>query len=111
MATQTNIYIDQGTDFSAGLDVIDDSGDIVDLSYATLQGQARKLYSSQVLFDFVVTVTSPTEGKALLEVDAAVTETLTPGKYKYDVMIDLSDGNRAKLLEGLVFIVDTVTKQ
>lgn len=110
MATQANIYIDQGTDFSTGIDVVDDDGQIVDLSLAMLEGQARRLYSSSVLFEFVITITSPTEGKAMLELESAVTETLPPGKYRYDVIINLPNGKRIKLLEGLVFIIETVTE-
>lgn len=111
MTTQANIYIDQGADFSTGIDVVDDLGQVVDLTYATLEGQARKVYSSEVVFQFVITVTYPLEGKATLELEPEVTQALTPGKYKYDVMINMLNGvpKRTKLIEGIVYIVETVT--
>lgn len=110
MATQANIYIDQGTDFATGIDVIDDNGQVVDLTLASLQGQARRLYSGSILFEFNIAISSPTEGKAVLELDSVTTESLPPGKYRYDVIIDLPNGSRTKLLEGLVFIIETVTE-
>lgn len=112
MATQANIYIDQGADFSTGIDVVDDLGQVVDLTYATLEGQARKVYSSDVVFQFDILVTYPLEGKAILQLGPEVTETLTPGKYKYDVMINMYNGvpKRSKLLEGIVYIIETVTE-
>jgi len=110
MTTQANIYIDQGTDFSTGIDVVDDDGQIVDLTLATLVGQARRLFSSQVLFDFAIDVVSPLEGKAVIELSSTATASLTPGKYRYDIMMNLPNGKRNKLLEGLVFIIETVTE-
>jgi hypothetical protein len=110
MTTQANIYIDQGTDFATGIDVVDDGGEIVNLNLTTIEGQARRLYSSEVIFSFVITITSPTEGKALIELDSEVTALLAPGKYRYDIIINLVSGKRMKLLEGLVFIVETVTE-
>lgn len=110
MTTQANIYIDQGTDFSTGIDVVDDDGQIVDLTLTSLEGQARRLYSSEVLFDFDITITSPLEGKALIELTSTTTALLAPGKYRYDILINLVSGKRIKLLEGLVFIVETVTE-
>lgn len=110
MTTQANIYIDQGTDFATGIDVVDDQNEIVDLTLATLEGQARKLYSSEVLFQFDISVSSPLEGKATLELPIETTAALAPGKYRYDVMINLANGKRFKLLEGLVFIIETVTE-
>lgn len=109
MATQANIYIDQGTDFSTNIDVIDDAGQVVDLTSSTLQGQARRLYSSVVLFTFTIDIGDATAGQATMSLSDTVTRSLAPGKYRYDVIVTMSDGNKVKLLEGLVFIIETVT--
>lgn len=111
MTTQANIYIDQGADFSTGIDVVDDLGQVVDLTFATIEGQARKVYSSEVIFQFDILVTYPLEGKAIIQLTPEVTETLPPGKYKYDIMINMLNGapKRTKLIEGIVYIIETVT--
>jgi hypothetical protein len=45
-----------------------------------------------------------------LYIPPETTEDLDPGKYTYDIlMVDLS-GSRTKVLEGLMFILPTVTR-
>ena len=46
MAIKANIIIDQGTDFSALIDVETSSSTVVDLTGFTVQAQMRKNYSS-----------------------------------------------------------------
>ena len=53
MAIKANIVIDQGTDFSAIVDVEDDVGGAWDLTGWDAFAQMRKNYSSTTAHDFV----------------------------------------------------------
>lgn len=110
MTTRANIYIDQGTDFSIFLDVVDDNGDIVNLTDVEFESDAKKVYSESVAFTLLPTIVSESEGKLELSVSAETTNTIRPGKYKYDLIIILPTGKRLKLLEGLAFVIETVTE-
>ena len=46
MAIYSNIVIDQGTDYSASIDVTDADGDALNLTGHTGKGQVRKTFSS-----------------------------------------------------------------
>ena len=49
MAVYSNIVVDQGADYSAGIDVTDSDGDALNLTGYTVAGQIRKTYSSSTL--------------------------------------------------------------
>jgi len=108
MPTQANIYIDQGTDYETSVEVVNDDGLPVDLVGAVLKAQARKVYSTKTVFEFDILTADASQGTFLLYLSAENNNDLKPGKYKYDVLITVG-GSTVKLIEGLVFIVETVT--
>ena len=59
MAVYSNIVVDQGTDYSAGIDVTDSDGDALDLTGYTAAGQIRKSYASSTAVNFTAAVASP----------------------------------------------------
>ena len=84
MSSQLNIYIDQGADFRLTVELFDD--DDLDLPIANYEffGDLRKIYSSKRSAEFEFEKSS---NDITLLLDADITRQLTPGKYKYDVMI------------------------
>lgn len=110
MTTRANIYIDQGTDFSIFLDVVDDNGDIVNLTGTSFESDAKKVYTEMVAFTFNTEIVDAPEGKMEMSIAAEDTNNIPPGKYKYDLIIHLGTGKRLKLLEGIVFVIDTITE-
>lgn len=109
MTTRANLYVDQGTSFAVSLDLTTDGGDEVSLSDQAFYCGVKKLYSSSTLFTANVSIIS---GGAVNDVNLVIqsdqTKDLEPGKYQYDVLM-LNNGLTTKILEGLIFIVPTVT--
>ena len=110
MATRANFYIDQGTDFLVSLEIESDQGDPYDINMQSFFCQARKIYSSSNLFDIEID-SFPQEDLNIVElkISKEKTQNVEPGKYQYDLIMQNSNGKRIKILEGLMFILPTVT--
>ena len=87
MATQRNLYIDQGSTFSVTITVSDYLDNPLNLTGATLRGQIRKSYYSISSTALTVTAPTPTNGEIVVSLTAAQTLALKPGRYVYDVEI------------------------
>jgi hypothetical protein len=109
MTTRANLYVDQGTSFSVTLDLTTGDGDAVNLSDQTFFCGVKKLYSSSTLFTANVSINASAPlNDITLTIQSDQTRDLEPGKYQYDVLM-LNNGSVSKLLEGLIFIIPTVT--
>lgn len=110
MTTRANLYVDQGVDFAVVLDLFDTAGANFDITEQVFKCEVKKVYSSTVSFEAVVTVNTNDANLNNLDlsVPAASTALVKPGKYQYDIV--MSDGSQKyKLLEGLMFILPTVS--
>ena len=108
MAFKANITIDQGTDFSTSIDVIDDNGDIVDLAGYTGAAQLRKHYTSTAT-NFTVSITA-SSGLVTLSMNAATTNAIAAGRYVYDCELTDGSGVVSRIVEGIVTITPGVTR-
>jgi len=106
-SSQLNIYVDQGTDFRLTIELFDD--DELDLPIAnySFHGDIRKLYSSKRTAEFEF---EKTENDITLMLDSHTTSQLKPGKYQYDVIMKKPTGELSKIVDGLVFVVSTITE-
>lgn len=109
MAARVNLYVDQGIDFSATLELTLDNGQLFDVSNKSFYCEAKKLYSTTPIFSANVSIISgdPTND-LLLVINGEDTKNLEPGKYQYDVVM-ISNSSSLKILEGLIFLVPTIT--
>jgi len=108
MASRANIYIDQGSDFRISFDLFD--ADDQELGIATYDffSSMKKMYSELSVADFDIEKSANNDVTLLL--DADVTSSLKPGKYQYDVLMRKTTGEMSKIVEGLAFVVSTVTE-
>jgi len=110
MATQANLYIDQGTDYRIELNLFDGDDDPLAISVLDFFADIRKVYStSSPIASFTVEKDTVNSTITLVLTDTQ-TQTLKPGKYQYDVLMRKQSGEMSKILEGLAFIVDTITE-
>mgnify|MGYP003629201225 CR=1 FL=1 len=108
---KANLVIDQGTDFSKELTVTSDAGSVVDLTGYTASGQIRKHFSSNTATSFTCTFAGDrTTGKVTISLGRNLTETLSYGRYMYDIEITNSSNTRTRLLEGIATITPEVTR-
>jgi hypothetical protein len=83
----SNIYIDQGSDFSTTVTINDSNGDLLDLFGYTANAQIRKTYSSTLYVDFPTTFSEDrSTGEITLDLSSTATSQLNPGLYVYDLM-------------------------
>jgi hypothetical protein len=108
MAIKANIVIDQGTDFSAVVDVVDTSGNAYDLQGYTVAAQMRKNYTSSAATTFVGSHNG-IGGAITLSLTNTVTAALEPGRYLYDVEIT-SAGVVTRVVEGIATVTPGMTR-
>ena len=110
MAAVSNLYIDQGADFSTTLSLTDSNGDVLNLTGYSAVGQMRKTYgSSTVAATFTVALVAGT-GQVTLTLTDTVTAALTSGRYVYDVLITDSSGDKTRILEGHATVTPSVSR-
>jgi hypothetical protein len=107
MSSQLNIYIDKGTDFRLTVELFD--SDDLDLPIANYSffGDIRKLYSTKRAAEFEF---EKANNDITLVLDNDITSQLTPGKYQYDVIMKKPTGELSKIVDGLAFVVSTITE-
>lgn len=109
MAERVNLYIDQGTTFSTEIEVFQ-SNENLNVDDFNFYSSIKKLYSSLISADFFITKDANTNS-IQLSMDREITGDLVPGKYLYDVLkVDTSTGASSKVQEGLVFVIETMTR-
>jgi hypothetical protein len=109
MTTRANLYVDQDTDFVTTLNLSTDDGDF-DITTQTFFCAVRKLYSSTIVFSPTLVIEPLGQvGVVEMQIDADDTRDIEPGKYQYDIIM-VSGSRRLKILEGLMFVLPTVTR-
>ena len=109
MAIKANLVVDQGTTFTATIDLTDAAGAVFNLLNYTVAAQMRKNYTSSTATSFVASHTGGT-GKINLSLSSTTTNTLTPGRYLYDVEITSSGGVVTRVVEGIVTVTPGITR-
>ena len=109
MATYSNLYIDQGSDFNFTVDLTSTVGS-TDLSSYTSRGQLRKSYTSTNAVDFTVSINN-TNKELSGSLTSAQTGALKAGRYVYDIEILSGDSPAivTRVVEGQVDITPRVT--
>ena len=110
-AAYTDLFMEQGADFSTTITLDDVYNNFYDLSNFTAASQMRKsYYTSTIAANLVVTIPEPTQGLIIISLDAANTSLIFPGRYVYDVFMRNSANNSTtKLMEGIVNVSPQVT--
>lgn len=109
MAVKADLVIDQGTDFSATIDVTDSAGNAYDLTSFTPYAQLRKSYYSTNYYEFD-TSDNGANGQITITMNNATTNSIEPGRYLYDVEI-VSDSNVVeRVVQGTVTVTPGITR-
>lgn len=110
MATKANLVIDQGSTFSVDLDLTDDNGDVLSLDGFTANSQMRKWYTSTNSTSFATSI-NVSSGQITLTLTSNQTNSLTAGRYVYDVeLTDASTNAVSRVVEGIVTVTPQVTR-
>ena len=109
MAVKANIIIDQGTDFSALIDVESASDTVYNLSGYTVAAQMRKTYASSTAVTFG-TSHNGVLGQISITLANIVTNTLEPGRYMYDIEITSAGGAKTRVVQGTATVTAGITR-
>ncbi len=113
MAIKANIVIDQGTDFSALIDVESSAGGsigVYDLTGFTVASQMRKTYASASPAATFGCSHNGALGQISITLANAVTNALEPGRYLYDIEITSGGGAKQRVVEGVVTVTAGMTR-
>jgi len=86
MSAQNNLTLDQGTDFTYNINLIDSAGVAVDISNFTANAQLRTSYTSYT------------------------TSTLKASRYLYDLILISNNNITSRLMEGTITVNPEVTR-
>lgn len=107
MSSQANIYIDQGTDFRLTIELFDEDDLDLPIDYYTFYADMKKLYSTTKAAEFEV---QKANNDITLVLSSDVTSYLKEGKYQYDVLMKKPTGEISKIVNGLAFVIPTITE-
>lgn len=110
MATISNLFIDQGANYSNIITVAANTGSPLNLTGYTVKSQMRKSYTSSTFYNFTASVYDVDNGKIRLELTAAQSQAIVPGRYLYDVEITSGAGNKTRVVEGIVTVSPEITQ-
>lgn len=110
MAQTYNLFLDQGTTFTANIRVLDSTGSAKDLSNYTARSQFRRSLESNTATSFVATIPVGTDGNITLQLAPSVSSNLRYGRYFYDVEIQSTSNVIERAAQGILEISAEVTK-
>jgi hypothetical protein len=110
VAAISNLFIDQGSDYSSIVTVTATNGQPLNLTGFTVASQIRKSYSSSIAYNFQSSVLSAPTGKVRLQLSASASEAIPPGRYLYDLEITSPTGAKNRVVEGIVTVSPQITK-
>jgi hypothetical protein len=102
--------VDQGSDYSNIITVAGSVG-AINLTDYTIKSQLRKSYSSSSFYDFNATIYNAATGKIRIQLSAAASSLIPPGRYLYDIeLTNTLTGTKNRIVEGIVIISAEITK-
>jgi hypothetical protein len=111
MAGYTELYIDQGTDFSASIVLQDDDNNLyqnVD-GYIITSSMKRSPLSPNTAANLQCSIINSANGEIGIALDAANTANLKTGRYFFDVRSNAAN-NYTRLIEGIITVTPSITK-
>jgi len=108
----SNIVIHTGTDFEQSF-LLEDSQTNSSLNLTGYEGcaQLKRYESSSKSADFTIEFGSDrTTGRVKLLLSAAISSTIKPGKYFYDLLLKKPNGTTTRVVEGTALVKKTITR-
>jgi len=116
MAQYEELTIDQGSDVTIELHLVDKNDTAKDLTGHTLTAKLKKNYNSgdSDTTTFTTIISNVTGGIASISLTNTQTDALKPGRYVYDAELSFNDSDGdtiiERILEGRIQVTPSVTK-
>jgi len=107
-----NLVVNSGSSFTQSFTLEgSDTNSAFNLTGYTVAAQMRKWSGSSTAIAFAADIQLPaTTGKIRLQLTAAQTASIKPGRYVYDVVITDSSLVKNRVIEGMVLVREGVTR-
>lgn len=106
----SNLLIYQGADFITDFTIENENGTFFNLSGYTAACKIKKHYTSSTSTTVSVQILNPpSAGQIQLSLGNTITSAMKPGRYVYDVVITSVTGQKTRVLEGTVSVLEGVT--
>jgi len=104
MAQYEEFAVDQGTDLSLSLELIQPSGTPKNLTGRTITGSLKKSFGAadSDAVTFTTTITSFSQGEVTLTLTNVQTSALNAGRYVYDVEMSYLDSDSNTIIERIL---------
>jgi hypothetical protein len=110
VASISNLFVDQGSDYSNIITVAGATG-ALNLADYTIKSQLRKSYGSSSYFNFNATIYDAPTGRVRLQLSATQSSAIPPGRYLYDVeLTNTINGAKVRIVEGICTVTPEITK-
>jgi hypothetical protein len=104
-----NITIEQGSDFASTFTITNSDGSVYNLLNNSATAKIKKFPDSETSYSFSTSITVST-GKITLSMTNAVTSTIPPGRYYYDILLtNNTTGLKTRVIEGMAFVSAAIT--
>jgi hypothetical protein len=110
MSGYTDLYIDQGADFSSAIDLENDDGTPINVTnYIFTSAFRTSYYTANTSGNLQITILNAAMGNVQISLDAANTANIYARRYVYDVKMIDSSNTTTRILQGLLTVTPRVT--
>ena len=105
------LTIDQGSTFTASLELKNDDGTAINTASHTFQSQIRKsYYSTNPTANLTIVSTDTANGIVTLSLTSAQTANIKAGRYLYDLKMTTPNNTTNRVIEGIVTVTPQISK-
>ena len=110
MASISNLFVDQGSDFSITVSLTDATDSALSLTGSSFLAQVRKSHGSNTVKATFNTSNDGVGGNLTMNLTDIQTAALESGRYVYDVLQTDASGDKKRLIEGQLIVTPSVSR-
>ena len=110
MASISNLFVDQGSDFSITVSLTDATDSALSLAGSSFLAQVRKSHGSNTVKATFSTSNDGIGGNLTMNLTDIQTAALEAGRYVYDVLQTDASGEKKRLMEGQLIVTPSVSR-
>ena len=110
MASISNLFVDQGSDFSITVSLTDATDSALSLAGSSFLAQVRKSHGSNAVKATFSTSNDGIGGNLTMNLTDVQTAALEAGRYVYDVLQTDASGDKKRLMEGQLIVTPSVSR-
>jgi saccharopine dehydrogenase-like NADP-dependent oxidoreductase len=107
----TNLVVNAGVDFDQIFNLENsNTNSVLNLTGYSVKAQMRKHAAATGVTTFTSSIYNASSGKIKIGLSTALTSSLKPGRYVYDVVLTDPNNFMSRVVEGMVLVREGVTR-